>query len=314
MPAADTKLSLKELSLRPDRLGPGHRLCAGCGGPIVVRQILTAIEDPVIVVNATGCLEVGTTIYPYTAWRVPWMHNAFENAAATAAGIEATYRSLVRQGKLEDRNIKFVTFGGDGGTYDIGLQALSGAVERGHKFIYVCYDNQGYMNTGIQRSSSTPAFANTTTTPSGKIVPGKMQWRKDLTSILVAHNIPYAAQAAPHRWKDLMTKSRRAAAAGGPAFLNVLAPCNRGWRTDTADTLESSRLAVETCYWPLFEVEDGVWKLSYRPKQKLPVEQWLKIEGRFQHLFKPGNQHLIEEFQAEVDKRWNNLLRMCGEV
>jgi pyruvate ferredoxin oxidoreductase beta subunit len=312
MPAADTKLSLKEISRRPDRLGPGHRLCAGCGSPIVVRQILNAIEDPVVVANATGCLEVATTIYPYTAWRVPWIHSAFENAAATIAGAEAMYRSLVRQGKIEDRQIKFVAFGGDGGTYDIGLQALSGAVERGHKFIYVCYDNQGYMNTGIQRSSATPLGANTTTTPSGKVLPGKIQWRKDLTAILVAHNIAYAAQASPHRWKDLMTKARKAAAADGPAFLNVLAPCNRGWRTDTNETLESARLAVETCYWPLFEVEDGVWKLNYRPRQPLPVEEWLKTEGRFQHLFKPQNRHLIQEIQAEVNKRWDNLLRLCG--
>jgi pyruvate ferredoxin oxidoreductase beta subunit len=314
MPAVDTKLSLKEISLRPDRLGPGHRMCAGCGAPIVVRLILDAIADPVVVANATGCLEVATTIYPYTAWRVPWIHSAFENAAATAAGVEAMYRSLVRQGKIEDRQIKFVAFGGDGGTYDIGLQALSGAVERGHKFIYVCYDNQGYMNTGIQRSSATPMGASTTTTPSGKVLPGKVQWRKDLVAIMVGHNIPYAAQAAPHRWKDVMTKARKAAAADGPAFLNVLAPCNRGWRTDTDDTLESARLAVETCFWPLFEVEDGVWKLNYRPKQPLPVEEWLKTEGRFQHLFRPENRHVIEAIQAEVNKRWNNLLRLCGEA
>jgi pyruvate ferredoxin oxidoreductase beta subunit len=309
-----TKLTLKELSRREEGLTPGHRLCAGCGAPITVRQILMAIDEPVVLFNATGCLEVSTTIYPYTAWRVPWMHNAFENAAATCSGAEAMYRSLVRQGKMEERNVKFIAFGGDGGTYDIGIQALSGAMERGHKMMYVCYDNQGYMNTGIQRSGATPHGASTTTSPAGKAIPGKTQYRKDLTAILAAHNIPYVAQAAPHRWKDLLTKARKGVAANGPAFLNVLAPCNRGWRIETADTLETCRLAVETCSWPLFEVENGEWKLSYKPREKLPVEEWLKPQGRFRHLFTPQYRHVIEELQAEVDRRWEHLLRLCGQA
>lgn len=307
-------LRLKDIARRPDRLGPGHRMCAGCGAPLVVRQILNAIEEPVVVFNATGCLEVSTSIYPYTAWRVPWMHSAFENAAATAAGAEAAYRALVRQGKIEDRDIRFIAFGGDGGTYDIGLQALSGAAERGHRFMYVCYDNGAYMNTGIQRSSATPMGAATTTSPAGSKIPGKLQPRKDLTAIMVAHNIPYVAQASPHRWKDLMTKARKGAAADGPAFLNVLAPCNRGWRTDTDEALESARLAVETCAWPLFEVENGEWKLSYKPRQKLPVEEWLKTEGRFRHLFEPQNRYMIELIQEDVDRRWERLLELCGEA
>jgi pyruvate ferredoxin oxidoreductase beta subunit len=309
------RLTLKVLSEREDRLGPGHRLCAGCGAPIVVRQILNAIDEPVVVFNSTGCLEVGTTIYPYTAWRVPWMHSAFENAAATAAGAEAMYRSLVRQGKIEDRKIRFIAFGGDGGTYDIGLQALSGALERGHKFMYVCYDNQGYMNTGIQRSSATPFGAATTTSPSGTVIPGKQQFRKDLTAIAAAHNIPYAAQASPHRWKDLMQKARKGANADGPAFLNVLAPCNRGWRLeDTDDTLDAARMAVETRYWPLFEVENGHWRLTYKPRKELPVIEWLKTEGRFRHLLRGEHQDVINMLQEEVDRRWENLLRLCGEA
>ena len=158
-----TKLTPKELAKRPELLAPGHRVCAGCGASIIVRQMLAAIDDPVVVTCATGCLEVGTTIFPYTAWRVPWMHNAFENSASTMAGIEAAYRSLVHQGKIPEQDVKFIAFGGDGGTYDIGLQALSGAVERGHQFLYVCYDNGAYMNTGIQRSSATPLGAHTTT-------------------------------------------------------------------------------------------------------------------------------------------------------
>jgi len=309
-----TKLVPKELAKRPERLAPGHRLCAGCGASIVVRQVLAAIDQPVVVANATGCLEVATSIYPYTGWRVPWIHNAFENAAATISGVEAAYRSLVRQGKVPDQDIRFVAFGGDGGTYDIGLQALSGALERGHRFLYVCYDNGAYMNTGIQRSSATPLGAHTTTSPAGAVSPGKEQPRKDLTAIVAAHGIPYVAQAAPSQWRDLMTKTRKAVDCGGPAFMNVLASCNRGWRHGTDETVELTQLAVDTCYWPLFEVEAGQWRLTYRPKEKPPVEEWLQRQGRFRHLFTADNRHLIAEFQADVDRRWARLLALCGEA
>jgi pyruvate ferredoxin oxidoreductase beta subunit len=309
-----TKLTPKELAKRGDRLAPGHRLCAGCGASIVVRQMMAAIDEPVVLGNATGCLEVATTIYPYTAWRVPWMHNAFENAASTVSGIEAAYRSLVRQGKIPDQHVKFIAYGGDGGTYDIGLQALSGAMERGHQMLYVCYDNGAYMNTGIQRSSATPYGANTTTSPAGKAVPGKMQFRKDLAAIIADHNIPYVGQAAPSQWRDLMQKTRKAVDCGGPAFMNVLASCNRGWRHPTDQTIPITQLAVDTCWWPLFEVEHGEWRLTYKPKEKIPVVEWLKLQGRFRHLFTPQNEHLIDEFQAEVDQRWERLLRLCGEA
>jgi len=309
-----TRLTPKELAKKPERLAPGHRLCAGCGASIIVRQMLAAIDDPVVLANATGCLEVATTIYPYTAWRVPWIHNAFENAASTISGVEAAYRSMVRQGKIEDKNVKFISFGGDGGTYDIGLQALSGAAERGHQFLYVCYDNGAYMNTGIQRSSATPYGAHTTTSPAGEVIPGKQQFRKDLTKIMAAHDIPYAAQASPSRWRDLMEKTRKAVNVDGPAFMNVLSSCNRGWRHATDETIEVTQLAVDTCYWPLYEVENGEWSLSYQPREKLPVEKWLERQGRFRHLFKPQNRHLIDEMQAEVDRRWEKLLELCGEA
>ncbi len=309
-----TKLTPRELAKKEDRLAPGHRLCAGCGASIIVRQMLAAIDEPVVIANATGCLEVATTIYPYTAWRVPWIHNAFENAASTISGVEAAYRSLVRQGKIPEQDVKFIAFGGDGGTYDIGLQALSGAAERGHQFLYVCYDNGAYMNTGIQRSSATPYGAHTTTSPAGKVIPGKRQFRKDLTAIMAAHGIPYVAQAAPSQWKDLMEKTRKAVNSGGPAFMNVLSSCNRGWRHPTDETVEITQLAVDTCFWPLYEVENGVWKLNYKPKEKLPVEEWLKRQGRFRHLFKPENRHMIDELQAEVDRRWERLLHLCGEA
>ncbi len=209
--------------------------------------------------------------------------------------------------------VMFVAFAGDGGTYAISLQALSGALERGHKFLYVCLDDEGYMNTGIQRSSATPRGAWTTTTPVGAVMPGKPQWRKDLTGIIAAHRIPYVAQAAPSHWKDLMSKVRKAIAVDGLAFLNVLADCNRGRRHDPALTLEVTRMAVETCYWPLFEVENGVWRLNYRPRRKLPIAEYLKLQGRFAHLFKPEYQDLVAEIQAEVDRRWEELLRRCGE-
>ena len=309
-----TKLTLKELSKREDRLAPGHRLCAGCAESIIVRQILAAIDEPVVIANATGCLEVGTTIYPYTAWRVPWIHNAFENAASTISGAESAYRALVKRGRIEDENVKFLAFAGDGGTYDIGLQALSGALERGHQFMYVCLDNGAYMNTGIQRSSATPFGAHTTTSPAGKVIPGKQQFRKDMAAIAAAHNIPFVAQASPHRWKDLMRKTRKGVAANGPAFLNVLSSCNRGWRHPTDQTLEVTRLAVDTCYWPLFEVQDGEWKLSYKPKEKLPIEKWLETQGRFRHIFRPENKHMIGELQVEVDRRWERLLKLCGQA
>jgi pyruvate ferredoxin oxidoreductase beta subunit len=309
-----TALKLKELSKKEERLAPGHRLCAGCAAPIIVRQVLLAIDEPVVVATATGCLEVSTTIYPYTAWRIPWIHNAFENAASTLSGIETMYRSLVKQGKMKERDIKFVAFGGDGGTYDIGIQALSGALERGHRLLYICYDNQAYMNTGIQRSGATPHGAWTTTSPAGKVIPGKPQYRKDLTAIVAAHGIPYVAQASPHRWRDLMKKVRKGVAADGPAFINVLSSCNRGWRHPTDATIELSRLAVDTCFWPLYEVEKGEWKLNYRPKEKLPIEEFLKPQGRFRHLFREENKHIIEELQAEVDRRWEALLKRTGEV
>ncbi len=309
-----TRLAPKELMKQPERLAPGHRLCAGCGASIVVRQMLAAIDEPVVISNATGCLEVATTIYPYTSWRVPWIHNAFENSASTISGVEAAYRSLVRQGKMEEKDVKFIGFGGDGGTYDIGLQALSGAVERGHQMLYICYDNGAYMNTGIQRSSATPFGAHTTTSPAGKVIPGKQQFRKDLTKIMAAHDIPYVGQAAPSKWRDLMEKTRKAVNCGGPAFMNVLSSCNRGWRHPTDETLEITQLGVDTCYWPLYEVEDGEWRLTYKPREKLPIEEWLKRQGRFRHLFRPQNRHLIDKMQEEIDRQWEELLERCGEA
>ncbi len=304
-------LNLKELSAEQDLLAPGHRLCAGCAESIVVRQVLHAVGQPVVVASPTGCLEVATSPYPYTSWRVPWIHNAFENVASTISGVETMCRSLVKQGKIEDKGIKFVVFAGDGATYDIGLQFLSGALERGHKFLYVCLNNEAYMNTGIQRSSATPLGAWTTTSPVGDAIPGKRENRKDLTAIIVAHNIPYVAQAAPHAWRDLMTKAQKAISADGPSFINVLVPCQRGWRYPQEETISITRLAAETCIWPLYEVINGEWKLNHRPSPKKPITDWLQSQGRFRHLLTPENTHIVDALQEIVDRQWDKLLERC---
>ena len=305
--------NLKEVvANKPSRFTAGHRMCAGCGAPVVGRMILRALheEDHAVICNATGCMEVSTFIYPYSAWTVSFIHTAFECAGATCSGAEAAYKAMKRTGKLpEDKNTKFIAFGGDGGTYDIGLQSLSGAMERGHDMVYVCYDNGAYMNTGIQRSSATPKFADTTTTPAGSKVPGKMQPRKDLTKILVAHHIPYAAQSIGlNNFKDLYEKAEKAIYTEGPCFLNVLAPCPRGWGYNTDELMQINKLAVETCYWPLYEVVNGKYIINYKPKNKLPIEEFLRPQKRFAHMFKPGNEWMIEEFQKEVDDRWQELL------
>jgi pyruvate ferredoxin oxidoreductase beta subunit len=272
-----------------------------------------ASKDPVVVTSATGCLEVVTTIFPYTAWNVNFLHNAFENSAATCSGIEAAYQALKRKGKVKAENINFVAFGGDGGTYDIGFQSLSGAMERGHDMLYVCYNNEAYMNTGIQRSSATPKGADTTTAPAGKKIPGKIQYSKNLTEIMVAHDLPYVAQSAVGFWRDLTMKSEKAFATRGPKFMNVLQPCRLGWAYDPKLTCEMGRIAADTCIWPLYEVENGKYKLNYKPKTKKPVTEFLKLQGRFRHLSKPGNEAIVEAIQKETDRRWEALLERCGE-
>lgn len=305
--------NLKELSKIEDKFVSGHGLCPGCGIPIMLRMIFRATDYPLVVSNATGCLEVCSSGFPYTAWKVPWMHSAFENAAANAAGIEAAYKALKRKGRLPggDRKIKFIAFGGDGGTYDIGFQALSGAMERGHDVVYICYDNQVYANTGGQRSGATPFGANATTSPAGSKIPGKLQWRKNLTEIMAAHGIPYVAQASVSHWKDLLMKAKKAIEVDGPAFLNVLIPCPTEWKTPPEESVALARLAVDTKVWPLYEVENGKYKINYYPKKEVPVEEWLKRQARFAHLFKPTRRDdLIEIFQKKVNEEWERLVKL----
>ncbi len=306
--------NLKEFACTPDRFQGGHRLCPGCAHGMIVREVVNATDDDLVVSTATGCLEVCSAIYPYTSWDVSWLHIGFENAAAGISGAEAMYKALSRKNKLynEDRNVKFVAFGGDGGTYDIGFQSLSGATERGHDFLYVCLDNEGYMNTGGQRSSSTPIGAHTTTSPRGRVSYGEKHRKKDLTMIMAAHGAPYVATAVPgsKHWKDLAAKAAKALSTVGPTFINALSPCTTEWKFKPEDTVEIGDLAVETCMFPLYEIEDGhKLTINYRPKNKVPVEEYLSKQGRFSHLFKPENKWLIEEIQKEVDRYWEYLQR-----
>ena len=305
--------NLKEVLSQEERFVGGHRLCAGCGAGVTLRAVMRAVDpgDKAVVTNATGCVEVSTFMYPYTAWNDSYIHSAFENAAATCGGVEACYNALKRKGKVQD-NFKFITFGGDGGTYDIGFQSLSGAMERGHDMVYVCYDNEAYMNTGIQRSSSTPRFADATTTPIGSASTGKRQNKKDLTEIMVAHGIPYVAQTTYiGNMKDLHDKAHKAIYTPGAAFLNVLSPCPRGWRYPAEELATITKLAVDTCVWPMFEVVEGEYHLTYEPKKKLPVTEFMKVQGRFKHCFQKGNEWILEEAQAWVDKKWDALLAKC---
>jgi pyruvate ferredoxin oxidoreductase beta subunit len=283
----------------------GHALCQGCGIPMVVRTVLSTIRRPTVVVNATGCLEVATTRFPTTAWNVPWLHVAFENAAAVASGVESAQRALRRRHAVPaGEEVAVVVFAGDGGTYDIGLQALSGALERGHRFLFVCYDNEAYMNTGVQRSGATPFAASTTTSPAGLESFGKAQQRKDMTAIAVAHHVPYVAQAASTYWDDLSRKVERATVADGPAFLNVLTDCPLGWGHEPRISPQVIAAAVNSRFWPLYEVVDGSYRLTYRPERVVPIEEWLGCQQRFAHLLRPENRGLVDEIQRRVDAEW----------
>jgi pyruvate ferredoxin oxidoreductase beta subunit len=301
-------VTLKELSTR-ELFGPGHRMCTGCGPAITARITMKALEKPVIVVNATGCLEVASSIYPDTAWKVPWVHTLFENAAAVVSGIEA---SLIKQGRADALDL--IAFGGDGGTFDIGIQALSGALERKHDFTYICYDNEAYMNTGIQRSGATPYGAATTTTPAGSKIPGKTDAKKDLIGVCVAHGVEYAATASVAYWNDYITKVRKAAAVKGPAVIHVLAPCPLGWRFETSETIKLAKLAVQTRYFPLYEVEKGQYKLSMKVPKPTALDEFLKPQGRFRHLFAPEFAKDLEELKRQVEGNWSRIAQLSGEA
>ncbi len=280
-------------------LKPGHRGCAGCCDALAGKFVLDALGEDCIVVSPTGCLEVFTTPYPESAWGVPWVHSLFENAAAVASGVEVAFKALGKK-----NNTKIVAIGGDGATLDIGLQAISGAFERGHDFTYICVDNEAYMNTGVQRSSATPLYASTTTSPAGRMSSGNPQHKKNMPAILAAHGSPYIATASISYAPDLIRKVKKAAETKGPTYVHVHAPCCTGWKFEGSKTIEVGKLAVETAMWPLYEMENGVVTNVRKIKNRKPVEEYLKVQGRFKHLFTmQGRQEDIKKIQAIAD--WN---------
>ena len=288
---------------KKENFAPGHRACIGCGEALSVRLACKALGQNVIVVNATGCMEVVSSQFPYTAWCMPWIHTLFENTAAVASGIEAALKAMIRKGKHADKGTKVVAMAGDGGTSDIGVQALSGALERGHDFLYICFDNEAYMNTGIQRSSATPYGASTTTSPAGKMSIGQSTWKKNMPAIAAAHDIPYVATACHSYPFDLMDKVAKGIATPGPAYIHILSVCPTGWRSAPDLTVRLGRLAVETGIFPLYEIEDGKHKLSFDLPQLRPVQDYFKLQGRFRHL----SEETVKQIQDRVNKDYAKL-------
>jgi len=298
-----TNVYAYKLITKKDYFAPGHRACQGCAEALAVRLVAKALGRNVIVSSATGCMEIISSPMPYTSWRVPWIHVAFENAAAVASGVEAGMKVLMRKGRVPKKKMTFLAMAGDGGTSDIGVQALSGALERGHDFVYICYDNEAYMNTGIQRSSATPFGAATTTSPAGKVIPGQVTWKKNMPEIAAAHNIPYVATACPSYPIDLITKVKKAAKIKGPAYVHILSVCPTGWRLPVELSVKAGRLAVETGVFPLYEVENGRYKFTGKIEKLRPVKEYLKIQGRFRHL----NEEMIDTIQKRVVEEYEKV-------
>lgn len=303
-------MTLKELSRKDDVFVAGHELCSGCAIPCILKVVLRASKYPLVIVSATGCLQMATTQYPQSSWKVNWLHASTSGAAAVMTGVISTWRSLKKKGKLSGSgDVRFLVIAGDGSTNDIGLSSLSGALDSGLPFVYLCYDNQLYANTGGQSSSASPMGVSAADTPAGVALPGKLKFKKNIPRILAAHKIPYMAQAVPWIWQDLYRKAERAFDANGPAFLNVLSPCPTEWKTPAHKTVELTRLAVETCVWPVYEVKYGnKVTINHKPKNKLPVTDWLCGQPRFRHLLMSENKWIIDKIQEEVDKDWNYLL------
>ncbi|MBF0304160.1 MAG: pyruvate ferredoxin oxidoreductase [Alphaproteobacteria bacterium] len=299
--APPQELSPRDRQPRWRGLEAGHRACQGCGEALAARLVLEAAGPDVVVTNATGCLEVFTTPWPQSAWRVPWLHSLFENSAAIASGVEAAM-------KAKGQRTKVIAMGGDGGTFDIGFQALSGMLERMHNVLYVCYDNEAYMNTGIQRSGSTPHAAMTTTSPPGKERMGKRHMKKDLLSIIAAHHVPYAASTSVSFPADLRRKVRRALDIEGPTFLLVHSPCPLGWGHDASRSIEIGRLAVECGLFPVVELERGELGGVMPIREPRPVTEYLKLQNRFRHLFaddhraREEREHLQALADHNIDK------------
>ncbi len=288
---------------------PGHRACAGCGQAIAAKIVAETLGPNTIIANATGCLEVTTSPYPESAWGMPWIHSLFENAAAVASGILA---ALKHEGK--DKEVKVVAQGGDGGTFDIGFGLVSGMWERGENILYVCYDNEAYSNTGMQASGATPWASSTTTTPAGSgptiDAIGSHQRKKDIIAIALAHGLPYVAQTTAGFIADIQAKVKKAVATQGPAYIQILAPCVPGWRIKPEETIALGKLAAQTGLYPLLEYENGKLMAKTKVPQPTPgVEEYLKPQGRFAHLFKTeaGKKQLdyIQKLADENIKKYN---------
>jgi pyruvate ferredoxin oxidoreductase beta subunit len=292
----DYNVYVPRLVTKKEYFVPGHRACIGCGEALAVRLACKALGHNVIIASATGCMEIVSSPLPTTSWKVPWIHTLFENSAAVASGIESGLKVLMKKGRIAQQDITVVAMAGDGGTSDIGLQALSGAMERGHNFLYLCFDNEAYMNTGIQRSSATPFGASTTTSPAGKVSIGQVSWKKNMPAIAAAHNIPYVATACPSYPFDLIEKVEKGASTPGPAYVHILSVCPTGWRCPTDLTVRMGRLAVETGIFPLYEVENGKYKLNFDFPELRPVTDYMKLQGRFRHL----SEDLLDKIQQRV--------------
>jgi len=308
MPLPNVELYAANVIPKEEFAVSGHRACTGCAEILALRLALKGFGRDTIMAMATGCMEIVSTPLPTTDWTLPWIHVAFENAAAVASGVEVALKVLRKKGKIPDKDVHVVAIAGDGGTADIGMQALSGALERYHKFTYICLDNEAYMNTGIQRSSSTPFGAMTTTSPPGKNSIGQSTWKKDMPKIAVAHNIPYVATACPSYPFDLLEKVRKAKMANGPSYLHILSVCPTGWRSATGLSIRYGRLAVQSGVFPLYEVENGKYRLTYNPEPLRPINDYLKGQGRFRHL----TPDTIATIQKRITEEWNALKALCN--
>ena len=313
---SEPAVKLKDMLKKPQILSYGHRMCAGCAAPTVVKLMGMALRGPTVICEATGCLEVATTIYPYTAWEIPWIHVAFENAAAVASGVVEAYKIMRSKGRGKHEHVDVIAIGGDGASFDIGFGAISGVLERGHDMVYMCYDNGAYQNTGIQRSGGTLPGQETTTSWAGKVEPGKRQRKKPLAEIAAAHRIPYVATVDPYHHRDFITKFRKALEVEGPAFIHAFSPCPRGWRSATGRSMELARMAVECGIQPLYEIVDGGEYTMSGPSKRIkglkPLEEYWKTQGQFKHIFKPEWEEFRAQIQQQVNDDWELLKKRCG--
>lgn len=305
----------KTLNTKPTLLSPGHRACAGCGQIITARIVADTLGPNIIIANATGCLEVITTPYPESSWGIPWIHSLFENAPAVASGIKAAlnYKYKIQNSPLLNRReagdeVKIIAQGGDGSTFDIGLGLLSGMWERNENIIYICYDNEGYMNTGAQASGSTPWGTNTTTTPEGNSLEidaiGSHLFKKNMIAIALAHNLKYVAQTTIGYPLDIIAKIKKAKEINGPSYIQILTPCIPGWKIESNQTIKLAKLATQTGLYPVIEYIDGELISSLKINQpQIPVEEYLKQQGRFKHLFKNENNKKQIEFIQQIADR-----------